>query len=101
MRVFTLDVGSGTQDFLYCDIGNFRIENSGIYKSICKSISIKMVLPSPTRIVAKKIKMSKDIFLCGYTMGGGACKKAVLNHIKKGYKVFSTEKAALTFFLII
>ncbi|RLI73208.1 hypothetical protein DRO97_07885, partial [Archaeoglobales archaeon] len=62
MAVFTLDVGTGTQDFLLYSGENIRN-------------NLKMVLPSPTKIVARKInnatKQRKDIFLTGYTMGGG------------------------------
>ncbi|MEM4472407.1 MAG: DUF1786 family protein [Archaeoglobaceae archaeon] len=83
--VFTLDVGSTTQDLFLLTEQNLRN---------CP----KAILPSPTRIIARKIeKRNEDIFLHGYTMGGGAITRAVLKHIKKGYKVFSTERAALTF----
>ncbi len=83
--VFTLDVGSGTQDFLLYVDSNLRN---------CP----KAVLPSPTRILADKIrKCKRDVYLYGYTMGGGAITKAVKEHIAKGYKVFADERAALTF----
>ncbi len=83
--IFTLDVGSTTQDFVLFNDKNLRN---------CP----KAILPSPTRIVAKKIELSEEnVFLYGYTMGGGAITNAVLKHIKKGFKVFATQRAALTF----
>lgn len=85
MEVFTLDVGSQTQDFLLLTDENIRN---------CP----KMVLPSPTKILAEKIKKTdSDIYLYGYTMGGGPIKFAVIEHIKRGYRVFADEKSALTF----
>ncbi len=82
--VFTLDVGSGTQDFML-----FAEEN----ERNCP----KAILPSPTRILAKKIERTEgDIFLHGYTMGGGAITFAVRRHLQK-YRVYATERSALTF----
>ncbi len=84
--IFTLDVGSGTQDFLLFKPGE-NVRNMP-----------KAVLPSPTRIVAHKIRQAKeDIFLKGYTMGGGENKKAVKEKVSSGGKVYATEKAALSF----
>ncbi len=82
--IFTLDVGSGTQDFLLYAEENIRN---------CP----KAILPSPTRIVAAKIRAcSKSVYLHGYTMGGGAIKFAVREHIAKGYEVYADKRAALT-----
>jgi|Deesub1362B_J571_1020462.scaffolds.fasta_scaffold00093_84 uncharacterized protein (DUF1786 family) len=84
--IFTLDVGSGTQDFLLFKPGE-NVRNMP-----------KAVLPSPTRIVATKIRRTEgDIFLKGYTMGGGENKRAVKEKIAEGRKVYATEKAALSF----
>jgi uncharacterized protein (DUF1786 family) len=59
--------------------------------------SSKMVLPSPTRIIAERIRKHKnDLFLSGETMGGGSVNTAIKNHLKKGYKVIMTEDAART-----
>ncbi len=59
-----------------------------------------MVLPSPTVVMAQRIREArerqKDIFLDGYTMGGGDSVQAVAEHIRKGLSVFATEAAALT-----
>ncbi|MCS7144184.1 MAG: DUF1786 family protein [Archaeoglobaceae archaeon] len=83
--LFTLDVGSTTQDFLLFAERNLRN---------CP----KAILPSPTRLIAGKIeKLNEDLFLHGYTMGGGAITRAVIKHIEKGFKVFATHRSALTF----
>ena len=88
MAVFTLDIGTGTQDFLLYSGNNIRN-------------NLKMILPSPTKIVARKInnatEQRKNVFLTGYTMGGGPCKFAVKKHIEAGLKVYAEERAALTF----
>ena len=82
--VFTLDVGSGTQDFMLFAEENIRN---------CP----KAILPSPTRLIAKKIeKIHSDVYLYGYTMGGGPIKFAVKRHLER-YRVYASERAALTF----
>jgi uncharacterized protein (DUF1786 family) len=59
--------------------------------------SPKMVLPSPTRIFAERIRKHRnDIFLTGETMGGGSINKAIKNHLQKGYRVLMTENSAKT-----
>ncbi len=88
MEVFTLDVGSGTQDFLFSSTeGELSVKIGR---------GVKAVFPSPTKIIANRIRRSQDVLLYGYTMGGGANKKAAVEHAKK-FKVFCTEKAALSF----
>lgn len=85
MKILSIDVGSGTQDIMLYD-SDESIENSS-----------KMVLPSPTRIIAERIRKHKnDLFLSGETMGGGSVNTAIKNHLKKGYKVIMTEDAART-----
>jgi len=88
-RIIAVDVGGGTQDILIYEEGN-TIENS-----------VKMILPSQTRIVANRIvrftKQRKAIFLEGNLMGGGASGRAVKNHISAGLNVYATELAAKTF----
>ncbi len=82
--VFTLDVGSGTQDFMLFAEENIRN---------CP----KAILPSPTRLLARKIeRIDGDVYLHGYTMGGGPIKFAVRKHLER-YRVFADERAALTF----
>ncbi len=88
MRFIAIDVGMGTQDILLYD-SEQSIENC-----------IKMVLPSQTQIIAKKVsaatELKQDIVLTGETMGGGPCTGAVKRHIKAGLSVFATQNAALT-----
>lgn len=88
MRFVAIDVGMGTQDILLYD-SERNVENC-----------FKMVLPSQTQIVAKRIAretgLERDIVLTGETMGGGPCANAVRGHIEADFNVFATEKAALT-----
>ena len=85
MKMLSIDVGSGTQDIMLYD-SDISIENS-----------VKMVLPSPTRIYAERIRKHRNnIFLSGETMGGGSINKAIKNHLNKGYRVLMTEKSART-----
>jgi len=81
-----LDIGAGTVDFLLYD-ENKKLENS-----------IKMVLPSPQTVYAKKIRETtiagKPLFIDGYTIGGGSLTKAIKNHVNTGYKVYMTAQAA-------
>ena len=85
MKILAVDIGVGTQDILLYDSDD-TIENS-----------FKMVMPSPTRIIAGKIRNHhNDIFIKGSTMGGGPINKAIKNHLDRGYKVIMTESAAKT-----
>jgi uncharacterized protein (DUF1786 family) len=85
MKILAIDAGAGTQDIMLYD-SDQPIENS-----------YKMVLPSPTRIFAEKIrKQSNDLFLSGETMGGGSINKAIKNHLEKGYRILMTENSART-----
>lgn len=88
MKFLAIDVGMGTQDILLYDCTK-SIENC-----------CKMVLPSQTQIIAKRIadctRSKKDIVLVGETMGGGPSSTAVWRHIKADLGVFATERAALT-----
>src|SRR5579859_1613780 len=63
MRILAADVGTGTQDILLFESGK-TIENN-----------FKLVMPSPTIIVAERIKRAtahgQPILLTGLTMGGG------------------------------
>ncbi len=88
MRLLAIDVGMGTQDILLYD-SKRSIENC-----------FKMVLPSQTQIIAKRIsretRLKRDIVIVGETMGGGPCASAVRRHIESSLAVFATERAALT-----
>ena len=85
MKVLAIDVGTGTQDIMLYD--SFEpMENS-----------VKLVLPSPTKIMANRIiNHHNDLFLSGETMGGGPINRAIRNHLEKGYRVLMTESSART-----
>ncbi|MDO8671696.1 MAG: DUF1786 family protein [Dehalococcoidia bacterium] len=89
MRILAIDVGTGTQDILLFDSAT-TVENC-----------VKMVMPSPTRIVASAIEAATragdDILLAGATMGGGPSSGAARSHLKAGLKVYATPAAACTF----
>ncbi len=89
MRLLAIDVGTGTQDILLLDTSDLA-ENAP-----------QMVMPSPTVQVARRIeeatRKGKDVLLTGSLMGGGPCAWAAEAHLKAGYRVYSTETAALTF----
>lgn len=89
MRILAIDVGTGTQDILLFD-SNREIEN-------CE----KMVMPSPTVVVANAIRRAtregRDVLLTGVTMGGGPCHWAAIDHLRAGRRLFATPPAARTF----
>ena len=89
VRILTIDVGTGTQDILLFESGK-TMENN-----------FKMVMPSPTVIVAERIKRAtaegRPILLTGVTMGGGPSHWAARDHALAGYRVVVTEDAARTF----
>ncbi len=89
MRLICLDIGSGTQDVLLLDTEQ-SVENA-----------IQMVLPSPTVLVAQKIKAATargdPIALVGETMGGGPSTHALKRHLEAGFKVYATPPAARSF----
>ncbi|MEO7021842.1 MAG: DUF1786 domain-containing protein [Ktedonobacteraceae bacterium] len=89
IRILAIDVGTGTQDILLFESGK-TIENN-----------FKLVMPSPTVIVAERIKhataQGQPILLTGVTMGGGPCHWAARDHALAGYRVVATEEAARTF----
>ncbi|WP_308572343.1 DUF1786 domain-containing protein [uncultured Methanobacterium sp.] len=85
MKILAIDVGTGTQDIMLYDSQD-SMENA-----------VKMVLPSPTKIIANRIRQHHhDIFLSGETMGGGPVNKAIQNHLDKGYRVIMNEHSART-----
>ncbi|MBW9222557.1 hypothetical protein KKP97_05880 [Methanothermococcus sp. SCGC AD-155-C09] len=87
MDLLLIDIGKGTQDILYIDYKKRdNIENA-----------IKLILPSPTSIIADKIKNIKgDLRIDGRIMGGGPVNRAISEHIKKGYRVEITKVASRT-----
>lgn len=89
VRILAIDVGTGTQDILLFE-SEKTIENC-----------FKLIMPSPTIIVAERIKratsLGQPILLTGVTMGGGPCHWAARDHALAGYRVVATEEAARTF----
>ncbi len=88
-HVLTVDIGTGTQDiFLFRE--GLNLENG-----------FKLVMPSPTMMVRKKIqeatRLGEDILLTGVTMGGGPSHWAAAAHLELGHRVFATPEAAQTF----
>jgi uncharacterized protein (DUF1786 family) len=82
-------VGGGTQDILILDTSS-NIENS-----------VRMIMPSPTQIVAHKIneatKKQQRLLFTGTNMGGGPNKWALEKHLERGYEAFATPQAACSF----
>ncbi len=89
IRILAVDVGTGTQDILLFESGK-TIENC-----------FKLVMPSPTVIVAERIKRATErgqpILLTGVTMGGGPCHWAARDHALAGFAVAVTPGAGRTF----
>jgi len=89
MKFLTVDIGTGTQD-IYLYQSGLAIENG-----------FKLVVPSPTMIVFRRIKEAtkrgEDLVLNGLTMGGGPSHWAARDHLQAGYKVYATPDAARTF----
>lgn len=89
IRILTVDVGTGTQDILLFESGK-TIENC-----------FKLVMPSPTVIVADRIRRATErgqaVLLTGVTMGGGPSHWAARDHALAGYPVAVTPEAGRTF----
>ncbi len=83
MKILAIDIGAGTQDILLFD-SQKKIENS-----------ISLVLPTPSKYFAERLKgMKSHVYIRGDTIGGGALGRAILRHIQKGYRVVMEESAA-------
>jgi uncharacterized protein (DUF1786 family) len=86
MNILAIDIGAGTQDIMIYDSDLTRDFES----------AYKLVLPSPTRILADELRRTQeDVVIFGDTMGGGPFTRAVLDHLRD-YKVYMTEDAART-----
>jgi uncharacterized protein (DUF1786 family) len=89
MHILCVDVGTGTQDLLLYD-SERELENA-----------VQLILPSPTRIVADKIRKAtmarRPVLLTGRIMGGGPCAWAAEDHLRHGLAVYATPDAARTF----
>jgi uncharacterized protein (DUF1786 family) len=88
VRILAIDVGAGTQDVLVFD-SRTTPENS-----------VKLVLPSQTQVVARRIRAATaarlPIHLTGRLMGGGASSGAIADHLAAGLAVTATAEAAKT-----
>ncbi len=88
MKILTVDIGTGTQDIFLYD-SRLDLENG-----------FKLVLPSPTMLVRRKIQQAtargQAVLLQGLTMGGGPGSWAVEDHLRAGLAVFATPQAACT-----
>lgn len=89
MKILAVDIGTGTQDIFLYD-SQLDIENG-----------LKLILPSPTMIVHRRIKAATraqiPILLTGVTMGGGPNQWAAEAHVRAGLPVYATPEAARTF----
>lgn len=89
MRILAVDIGGLTQDILVFDTAQ-TVENC-----------VKMVMPSPTFNLARKIREAtlarRPIFFAGVNMGGGPSKRALTAHVKAGLRAYATAGAAATF----
>ncbi len=83
MKILAIDIGAGTQDILLFD-SEKKTENC-----------ISLVLPTPSKIFAEKLKEIKgNVYIHGDTIGGGSLIRVILHHIQKGYRVVMEESAA-------
>lgn len=89
MQILTVDIGTGSQDIFLYDSDN-TIENG-----------LKLVMPSPTMNVSRRIKRATDegrsLLLTGMLMGGGPSQWATEAHIRAGNAVYATPQAARSF----
>jgi len=85
-RILAIDIGAGTEDILLYDEAK-NVENC-----------VKMILPAPSIVYAASVDratmLGKDIFVRGYTIGGGEFTTSVLKHLEKGLRTMMTESAA-------
>ena len=89
MKILCIDIGTGTQDIYLFD-SRQEIENG-----------YKLVLPSPTLMVNRKLKAAaqagRSVLLTGVTMGGGPSQWGAKEVLNNGGMVYITEQAARTF----
>lgn len=88
-RLIAIDVGAGTADIVV------RRDDEP------EESSVKLVVPSQTRVVAARIaaatRSGATVVFAGPTMGGGADTRAMKAHTGAGLPFLATETAALSF----
>jgi len=88
MKVLACDIGAGTTDIYLYD-SEIRLENC-----------LKFVVPSHSVVCALEVRKAtrrrQDIFLHGFTVGGGSLSGAVNDNLAAGLQVFMTDKAAFS-----
>lgn len=88
MKILAVDIGTGTQDILLFD-SRLDVENA-----------FKLVLPSPTMMVHRKIQQATHqqaaVVLTGTVMGGGPAAWAAEAHARAGLPIYATPLAAAT-----
>jgi uncharacterized protein (DUF1786 family) len=88
LRMLAVDVGTGTQDVLLFETDR-TVENC-----------FQMVLPSPTVIVAERIRRATaaglPVLLTGRIMGGGPSAWAARDHAQAGFPCYASPEAART-----
>jgi uncharacterized protein (DUF1786 family) len=89
VKILAIDMGTGTQDILLFDSSS-AIENS-----------VKMVMPSATKIAEGRIRRAtahgRALLLTGVIQGGGPCHWALEDHLRAGRAAYATPDAAQTF----
>jgi len=89
MRLLAIDIGGLTQDILLFDTSR-TMENC-----------FKLVMPSPSAILAEKIATATDskqpLLFTGVNMGGEPATSVLRKHLKAGLKAYATPQAAATF----
>jgi uncharacterized protein (DUF1786 family) len=87
LKILALDIGAGTKDILLYD-NEKNVQNC-----------IKMVFPSPSLLFSKKLaRNKKDVFIDGYTIGGGHLISQLKRILSQGNHVLMTEESAFTLY---
>ena len=89
MKILALDIGAGTEDILLYDDKKKSVENC-----------IKIVLPSPSQILAAKVReatrLCQDLYIKGDIIGGGVFTSSLKKHVRAGLRIVMTRNAAFT-----
>ncbi len=85
MFFLAVDIGGGTQDICYYD-------SSDIFEN-----SIKLVLPTPSKVIASNISLiDDDLYIDGNIIGGGSILSIIKEKISSGKNVFISQNACAT-----